>query len=426
MSKFEETPRSMAISMLYSVISEGKLLSELTASQNFLSLTPPDRARSQRLTLETLRGLERADRVLSNFLPKKPPLKVQNILRLSVVEICSGGQAHGIVNEAVNLVGREKKFSHFRGLVNAVLRKVVRKGPDHWTNLRASRMPDWLRGPLSDAYGKDTVSKIEKVQFENPPVDLTLKHPEQATQVAKELGGQVILGQSVRLENAGQISKLSGFQAGDWWVQDTAAAMPIRLLNDLQGKTALDLCAAPGGKTLQLSATGAHVTAIDISARRLKVLQENLNRTELVAHTEAIDAFKLSAQKYDVIVLDAPCSATGTMRRHPDLPYAKDGTEIGTLINLQERLLKHALTFLSPEGRLVYCTCSLLPDEGEVQIENLLKQNNDFEVDPEIFNFEAVQSDWFIEKLGLRLRPDYLASEGGMDGFFASVLRKKA
>ena len=426
MPKFEETPRSMAISMLDSVINDGKLLSELTATKKFLSLTPPDRARAQRLALQTLRGVERADRVLAKFLQKKPPPKVRNILRLATVEICYGTQAHGVVNEAVNLVGREKKFSQFRGLVNAVLRKVAQKGPNHWANLRASRMPEWLRGPLSDAYGKDTVGKIEKIQFETPPVDLTLKYPEQASQVANELGGQVMLGQSVRLANAGQISKLSGFEAGDWWVQDVAAAIPVRLLKDLKGKTALDLCAAPGGKTLQLSAAGAQVTAVDISERRLKLLEENLNRTRLKADVKAIDAFELTAQKYDVIVLDAPCSATGTMRRHPDLSYAKDGTDFGVLIDLQESLLNHALTLLAPEGRLVYCTCSLLPDEGEVQVETALEENADFEVDPEIFNFAFVQSEWFVESLGLRLRPDYLAFEGGMDGFFVSVLRRKA
>lgn len=426
MPKFEETPRSMAISMLDSVINDGKLLSELTATKKFLSLTPPDRARAQRLALQTLRGVERADRVLAKFLQKKPPPKVRNILRLATVEICCGSQAHGVVNEAVNLVGREKKFSQFRGLVNAVLRKVAQKGPNHWASLRASRMPEWLRRPLSDAYGKDTVGKIEKIQFETPPVDLTLKYPEQASQVANELGGQVMLGQSVRLANAGQISKLSGFEAGDWWVQDVAAAIPVRLLKDLKGKTALDLCAAPGGKTLQLSAAGAQVTAVDISERRLKLLEENLNRTRLKADVKAIDAFELTAQKYDVIVLDAPCSATGTMRRHPDLSYAKDGTDFGVLIELQESLLNHALTLLAPEGLLVYCTCSLLPDEGEVQVETALEQNPDFEVDPEMFNFASVQSEWFIESLGLRLRPDYLISEGGMDGFFVSVLRRKA
>ena len=425
MPKFEETPRSMAISMLDSVINDGRLLSELTLSKSFLSLAPPNRARAQRIALNTLRGLERADRVLAKFLQKKPPPKVLNILRLATVEICSGGQAHGVINEAVNIVGREKKFYRFKGLVNAVLRKVAQKGPDHWVSLRASRMPEWLRGPLSDAYGKDTVAKIEKVQFEAPPVDLTLKYPEQARQVAEEMGGRVTLGQSVRLSNAGQISKLSGFETGDWWVQDAAAAVPVRLLKNLEDKMALDLCAAPGGKTLQLSAAGAQVTSVDISERRLKLLKENLYRTGLKADVHTIDAFELTAQKYDAIILDAPCSATGTMRRHPDLPYAKDGTEFATLIDLQESLLNHALTLLAPEGRLVFCTCSLLPDEGEVQVETALEQNTDFEVDPEMFEFASVQSEWFIESLGLRLRPDYLAAEGGMDGFFVSVLRRK-
>jgi 16S rRNA (cytosine967-C5)-methyltransferase len=199
----------------------------------------------------------------------------------------------------------------------------------------------------------------------------------------------------------------------------------VRLLGNIRGKTALDLCAAPGGKTLQLAAAGAEVTAVDISERRLKRLEENLQRTGMTAEVKAMDAFALRDVHYDVIVLDAPCSATGTLRRHPDLPYAKDGSEFANLIQLQQKMLRHAVNLLAPGGRLVYCTCSLLPDEGEAQIEDLISENTLITVDTATLLHTHIDPTWVVDGLGLRLRPDYLAEQGGMDGFFVSLLHKK-
>ncbi len=417
--------RTTAVALITDVMENAKLLSDLTFGPKFLALSSAERARAQRLATECLRTIERADRILNTYLQKKPPIRILNILRLATFELSTGGDAHGVVNDAVTIAAMDRKHAMFKGLVNAVLRKVAKSGPEQWAKLRAARIPIWLRRPLKEVYGGEVISAIERVQSNIPPVDLTPKDPNRAEEIASLLSGEVVLGQSVRLNAPGQISKLYGFDRGEWWVQDAAAALPVRLLGDTRGRTALDLCAAPGGKTLQLAALGATVTAIDVSERRLKRLTQNLERTGLNADIKVMDLFALQEGQFDVIVLDAPCSATGTMRRHPDLPYAKDGSEFLNLIELQRKMLRHALGLLAPNGRLVYCTCSLLPDEGEAQVEALITENVQIEIDPGTFQHPNVDPTWVVDDLGLRLRPDYLAEQGGMDGFFITLLHKK-
>lgn len=228
---------------------------------------------------------------------------------------------------------------------------------------------------------------------------------------------------SIRVYEAGQVSKLPGYAEGDWWVQDAAAALPVRLLAPMRGEHILDLCAAPGGKTLQLSAAGARVTAVDNSAHRIARVRENLARTGLSADVQVADARSVTGT-FDAILLDAPCSATGTIRRHPDLPFAKDGTEFAGLIALQSELIHHAWQRLRPGGRMVFCTCSLLPDEGEVQIDGALARHKDMAVEWPYDGLPGVDAAWRSSEGGLRLRPDYWADEGGMDGFYMALLRK--
>ena len=417
--------RTVAVQLLSKITLDGKLMAELTKLPDFKALPAADRARAQRLALDTLRGLERIDRILDKFMSKKPPDPIWNILRVASYELCTGAAAHGVVNEAVNTIAKDRKFSKMKGLANAVLRKVATQGPEQWAILRPSRLPRWLRDPLKEAYGAEVVSAIEKVQANVPPVDLTPKSEASAQELADTLGGEVLLGGSVRVQSAGQISKLAGFEQGDWWVQDAAAALAVRLLGGLEGKTALDLCAAPGGKTLQLCSAGAEVTAVDVSEHRLKRLNENLERVNFEAEIICADAFSVSDRDFDIVLLDAPCSATGTMRRHPDLPYAKTGDGFRELFSLQADLLDHASTQVKPDGQFLYCTCSLLPDEGEVQIEAFLKRNTAFELDPRIFDNPIVRPEWIEDNLGIRLRTDFLLDAGGMDGFFISLLRRK-
>lgn len=415
------SPRRAAGYLLDQIIGEGRLMSELIATGALDRLPPEDRARAQRLATDTLRGMERADRQLTRHLRKPPPLTVHNLLRIGTVELCLGGDAHGVVNEMVDIIGRNRRYSKHKGLVNAVLRKVAEDGPRKWNDLRTPRLRDWLRQPLVSAYGQGVMNAIDTVHFAGAPLDLTAKSDVQG--VAQATGGTVLPTGSVRLTDAGQVSALPGYDAGDWWVQDAAAAIPVQVLAPQPGENVLDLCAAPGGKTMQLAAAGAKVTALDVSEKRMARITQNLQRTGLSATCLVEDALTHQGQ-YDAVLLDAPCSATGTIRRHPDLPFAKDGREFEALFDLQEAMLDHALSLLSPGGRLIYCTCSLLPDEGEVQVEEALKRHTGLRTDPDALLRPGIEPEWRTEEGGLRLRPDYWADQGGMDGFYIACLRR--
>ncbi len=414
--------RRAAHHLLMQITGEGRLMAELIAAGALADLPPEDRARAQRLASDALRGLDRADRMLKPYLKKAPPPHVMNALRLGVVELCSGEAAHGVVNAYVEIVARNKRTQSMKGLANAVLRKVADDGPEGWAARPVPLTPGWLRQPLVAAWGREAVTAMEAAHFAGAPLDLTAKGDPQA--VADATGGAVLRTGSVRLSGGHQVSTLPGYDSGDWWVQDVAAAIPVKLLGDVAGLTVLDLCAAPGGKTLQLAAGGADVTAVDLSERRMARVAENLTRVGLAAKTVVADAFAFDQGGFDAVLLDAPCSATGTIRRHPDLPYAKDGSEFGALIDQQERLIDHALNLLKPGGRLVFCTCSLLPDEGEVQVEEALARHPGLTVAP--IDLSGLEPEWRTEEGGLRLRPDYWSDLGGMDGFYMAVLTKPA
>ncbi|MEO1138820.1 MAG: RsmB/NOP family class I SAM-dependent RNA methyltransferase [Pseudomonadota bacterium] len=413
------TPRSTAVALLDKVLGEGRLLSELSGPLN--RLEPQDQARALRLASDTLRGLDRADRLLARQLRKTPHLHVMNILRLGTVELCMGGDDHGVVGELVSLTGAHPHHARLKGLVNAVLRQMAGEAGKPWKDLRIQRLPRWLREPLVSAWGNGAVSAMEKSHFAGAPLDITAKGD--AAALAERLGGTLLPTGSVRLDDPGQVSALPGYDSGDWWVQDAAAALPVRALSPQPGERILDLCAAPGGKTLQLAAAGANVTALDISQKRMARVQENLDRTGLTATPVVADALGFTDGPFDAILLDAPCSATGTIRRHPDLPYAKDGAEFGALIELQSKLLDHALSLLAPGGRLMFCTCSLLPDEGEVQVDDALVRHPDLVIDRAAFEMPGIDPAWITEEGGLRLRPDFWPELGGMDGFYMACLK---
>ncbi|WP_420862106.1 RsmB/NOP family class I SAM-dependent RNA methyltransferase [Algirhabdus cladophorae] len=415
-----QAPRKAALRMMDAVMLQGKLMSELADLTDGLS--PADRARAQRLAMTTLRHLDKADRVLNAYVKKTPPVPVMNVLRLATVELCEEAEAdHGVVNSAVNAVAKIPRAGHLKGLANAVLRKVAKDGPQRWTELPAARLPLWLRKPLAQAYGKLDVNQMEAVWSKPAPLDITLKSD--ASDWAEKLGATKLPSGSLRLENAGRVTGLEGYDEGAWWIQDAAAAMPVRLLDPKPNETIIDLCAAPGGKTMQLAASGAAVTAVDLSEKRMQRVRENLDRTGLNAELIVDDALSVAGQ-FDAVLLDAPCSATGTLRRHPDLPYAKDGSEFGALIGLQEAMLDHSLSLLKPGGRLVFCTCSLLPDEGECHIDALIERRSDVLVDRGALEQDWIDPAWRSSEGGLRLRPDFWRESGGMDGFYIAVLRK--
>ena len=415
--------RRSAVYLLDMILGEERLMSELLSAGALDKLPPDDRARAQRLAMDTLRGMERADRLLQKHLSKYPPLTVRNALRVGTVELCQGGAAHGVVTAMVELVATHKKLGHLKGLTNAVLRKIAAEGPEAWAALRAPRLPKWLRGPLTEAWGPDAMTGIEAAHFAGAPLDLTAKRDPEG--LAAAVGGTVLPTGSVRVADAGQVTTMPGFAEGDWWVQDAAAALPVKILAPQKGEAVLDLCAAPGGKTMQLAAAGAQVTAVDNSKQRMQRVRENLARVHLPAKVVVVDARRFEGT-FDAILLDAPCSATGTIRRHPDLPHAKDGSEFGDLIELQSEMIDHAWSLLNPGGRLIFCTCSLLPDEGEVQVDEALERHADMRVDRDALAVPGVDPAWTTQEGGLRLRPDYWPELGGMDGFYIACLRKYA
>jgi len=401
--------RATAVAILDGVLGEGRMLSDFSGE----GLAPADRARALRLAETVLRHIDPADRILDRSLRKAPPLTVRNTLRLAVVERAQGAPAHGVVNAAVEITRQGgKRTAHLAGLVNAVLR-----GLPETVSLPPQKLPRWLRQPLVHSWGRDIVTAIEAVQATEPPVDLTLRDGFPAPE------GERLPTGSLRLRSPGQISTLPGYAEGGWWVQDAAAALPAKLLAPRPGERILDLCAAPGGKTLQLAAAGADVTALDISGPRMARVEANLARTGLTATLVTADALHWQPEApFDAILLDAPCSATGTIRRHPDLAFVKDGSDLASLVALQSALIDRSLTWLKPGGRLVYATCSLLAEEGEAQLAAALQRHPSLDVERR--DLEGVSADWWTAEGALRLRPDYWAERGGIDGFFIARLRR--
>ncbi len=412
--------RRAALDLVNGVRIGMRLLSELAIPAE---LAPDERARALRLATETLRWSGRADRMLGPYLRQRPPEEVLNLLRLGVVELCVDHAApHGVVDGAVSLAKGDAAMRRQSGLVNAVLRRVA-SDVGTWDGLPLPQLPKWLRKRLVAAYGKAAVEAIEAAHAAGAPLDLTPRDGG-AEALAAELGGTALPTGSVRLTSA-QVTGLPGYEEGRWWVQDAAAALPAKVLAAKPGERVLDLCAAPGGKTMQIAAAGAEVMALDISEGRMARVRENLARTRLVAETVVADALEWEGGPFDAVLLDAPCTATGTIRRHPDLPFVKAEGQVAELATLQSAMLDRAIGLARPGGRVVFCTCSLLPDEGELQIEAALARHPGLSVEREALVLPGVDPSW-AGPFGLRLRPDFWPERGGMDGFFISCLRTPA
>jgi 16S rRNA (cytosine967-C5)-methyltransferase len=419
--------RALALVLLRAVLADGRMLDEAVSGDPLATAPPDTRARALRLARATLRHLGQADAVLKPYLGRAPRPDIRDLLRLATVEMLEeGGAPHGVVSEAVALARRRQPRA--AGMVNAVLRQVAETSPQRWAMLPPKRLPNWLRGRLSAAYGNARVAAIEAACAGPPPLDLTPRSEAEAALWAERLDARVLPTGALRRAAAGQVSALPGYEAGAWWVQDAAAALPARLLAVRPGERVLDLCAAPGGKTLQLAAAGATVTALDISEPRLGRLRENLARTGLAAEIVAADALHWAPEApFDAILLDAPCTATGTLRRHPDLPFRKSGADLRALTELQSALLERATAWLAPGGRLVYCTCSLLPEEGEAQVAAALGRLP-LAVDhaaPDAL--PGLPSRWRAGEGALRITPESWPEEpGGIDGFYIAALRRPA
>lgn len=368
------------------------------------------------------------DRFLERPIPEKTG-RVLDIMHVALAQIFFlSVPDHAAVSLAVTLAGRDARAKPYKNLVNAVLRRATREGAEIIAEQDADRLnaPDWMFTRWSEVYGEETARGMAAAHLKEPYLDLSI--PQEREDWSQKLGGSAELGYSVRLKADGPIEKLQGFEEGVWWVQDAAAAVPARLLGDIAGKAVADLCAAPGGKTMQLAAAGADVTAVDISARRLQRLTQNLKRVGLSAETDVSDLRDyVPIDLFDAVLLDAPCSATGTIRRHPDVAWLKREEDVLKLAELQYELLERAIGWVKPGGTLVYCTCSLEQEEGELQIQRLLLEHANVERVPvtpeEVGGLEEVITD----QGDFRSVPAHNGAGsrdlGGLDGFFAARLR---
>lgn len=390
------------------------------------SLPPADRAFARAVAMAALRRLGEIDQILDRKLQKSPPEAVRTLMRISLAQtLVLETPAFAAVSTAVKLAEREVKTRPYKALVNAVLRGIEREGPGLTTAV--SNLPDWLAARWRQTYGEAALEAIALAAREEPPTDLSLKPGTDAAAIAEALDGTVLPGGTVRTGRRGDLSAWPGYEDGCWWVQDAAAAVPVRLLAPQAGETALDLCAAPGGKTMQIAASGATTVALDRSDARLNRLRQNLTRTGLAAEVVAIPAEDWDDPRtFDAVLLDAPCTATGTLRRNPEALRATKPADVAKLADVQHRLLDVAATKVKPGGRLVYCTCSLEREEGETQIIAFLRRNPDFRTAPADPTAVGAAREALTPEGWLRILPSMWAEQGGADGFFVARMDRVA
>lgn len=389
-----------------------------------------DRAFARFIVTLVIRRLGQLDEAIGRYLTKDLPpkaLRVRHILRIGAAQILFiGTPLHAAVDTSVALVARERQPGNraLKGLVNAVLRRIGENSADILSSQDevVLNIPAWLYAAWTVRFGAGTARDIAAASLVEAPLDITLKPGLDAAEWAEKLGAEIGVSGSLRLKNAGAIEALAGFAEGLWWVQDMAAALPARLLGARGGDAVLDLCAAPGGKTAQAAAAGMRVTAVDQSVQRLERLRENMQRLGQQTNIIVSDAAAFKPKKpFPFILLDAPCTTTGTLRRHPDVMRHKKPGDVAAMAAIQARLLKAAVAMLAPGGTLVYCVCSLQAEEGPGQIEALLGAGAPVERMPigpdEIGGLaEALLPSGDVQTLP--------SMQGGMDGFFIARLRR--
>lgn len=428
--------RRIAADILDGVLHKRRMLDDqldgAAAHPGLKTLSDRDRALMRRLVATILRRLGTLRHVLSRLLDKGIPTdapRVQSALLIGAAQILwMDVPDHAAVDLSVRLVQADRRAAKYAGLVNAVLRRCAREAQPLINEVESQSLdvPSWLMARWIANYGEDTAHAVARAISHEPPLDLTVKA--NATQWATRLQGEALPTGTVRTLLHGPITMLPGFTEGQWWVQDAAAALPATLFGDIAGKSVADLCAAPGGKTAQLAQAGARVTAIDRSPARVARLRDNLSRLSLEATTIVADAVEWPGESFDGVLIDAPCAATGTIRRHPDVAWLKQDADINALAALQRRLLQKAVALLKPGGTLVYCTCSLEPEEGEHAIDALLASESDMRRAP----IDADEVGGLAEIIGprgdVRTLPCHLPHSdprlAGLDGFYAARLVK--
>jgi len=426
--------RRIAADILEGVLRRGRSLDDQLdgggAHQGLASLR--DRALTRRLVATVLRRLGTLRHLLGLYLerglPKDSP-RAETALLIGAAQILwLDVPDHAAVDLSVRLVQADRRDAGYAGLVNAVLRRVAQNAAQQLRSMDivALDTPDWLMARWQRAYGAELAHAIAAANGQEPALDVSVKSD--PARWANELGGVVLPTGSVRAIVHGPVPRLPGYADGAWWVQDAAAALPAKFLGDVAGKSVADLCAAPGGKTAQLAAAGARVTAVDRSAPRLERLKQNLARLGLTADIFVADVTEWQAEPFDAVLLDAPCSATGTIRRHPDIPWLKRESDIATLAALQRRLLARAVELTRPGGLIVYCTCSLEPDEGVAPVADLLAGDSRVRRRPVVANEVHGRAEFLTAAGDLRTLPCQLPDSNpqmaGLDGFYACRLER--
>ena len=420
--------RKKAIEILIEILHNKKPLDNafeisIKKSSHFSKLTSEDKSFCRLLVSTTLRNLTSIDSLLKKFLSKpldKTPLKVLMILRINIAQsFFLKTPDHAVVNTSVELCGKK-----WKGLINGVSREILRNKTKANKYLDDSnKVPNWLLNRWKKDWKKNYSNIISGHLVLNPPIDIHVKN--NTDQWAKKLRGEKIGNNSIRLYRSGLISKLDGYEEGEWWVQDYSSQIPVALLNIKDKDEVLDLCAAPGGKTAQLISLGAKVTSVDDNKKRILRLEQNLKRLNYNASIKNEDIKNFSSDKsWSKIILDAPCSSTGTLRKNPEIMYQKKEEDIFSLAKLQSDLLDASWRLLKKDGILVYCTCSLEKEEGEYQIENFIKRKKNSILDK--INTQEIDKKLKVSNKNkwLRIFPNSLDFEGGNDGFFIARIKK--
>ena len=429
--------RRIAADILDSVLRRGRPLDELIdgkqAHPGLVALSERDRALARRIIATVLRRLGTLRHLLNACLDRGFPddaPRVEAALLVGAAQILwLEVPDHAAVDLAVRIVQADRRGGRYAGLVNAVLRRITQHGAERLAEVKSSDLdtPAWLTARWTQTYGKDTATAIAQANRHEPALDLTVKSDPEGW--ATRLRGRVLPTGTVRLVPHGPVSLSPGYAEGAWWVQDAAAALPARLFGDVRGKRVADLCAAPGGKSAQLAFAGAAVTAVDRSEARLARLRENFARLDLAAQIVVADVAEWQAGPFDAVLVDAPCTSTGTIRRHPDIAWLKREADIATLVVLQSRLLARAIELTRPGGTIVFCTCSLEPEEGEVLIATLLERDRRVQRAPiAATEINGVQ-DLLTPAGDLRTLPchwhDPDSRMAGLDGFYAARLTRE-
>jgi 16S rRNA (cytosine967-C5)-methyltransferase len=415
--------RRAALAILSGVLQKRRPLD--AGLDQLAGLAARDAGFARALVSQTLRHMGALDAVLRKFVAKPlAPHKAgaaSEILLLGTCELLILKVApHAAVDAANELAAKDSKAVHFKPLINAVLRKIAQQGEAVLSGLDRERLstPDWLWSRWMAQYDAGTARLIARAHQNEAPIDIVLRSPDAAFPPSEALFGSVR-----RLSDPGRIEELEGFADGGWWVQDAAASIPATLLGDVAGKRVIDLCAAPGGKTMQLAAAGAKVTAVEIDAARAGRLRENLARTKLSAEIAQADARDYDG-KAPLVLIDAPCTATGTIRRHPDLPWIKGAADVTASAAAAYEILESGAAMVEPGGMLVFAVCSLEREEGEEQIAAFLEAHPEFSRAPIAASEVYGHGEWITPQGDLRTLPCHLGDKGGMDGFYAARLRR--